>query len=50
MNMSTRFAEAPEERRRVHEYGEMVPWDKASLDIFWLRDDSLADSTSDSGP
>jgi type I restriction enzyme M protein len=28
----------------VYGYDELVARDKASLDIFWLRDDSLADS------
>jgi type I restriction enzyme M protein len=28
----------------VYGYEELVARDKASLDIFWLRDDSLADS------
>jgi type I restriction enzyme M protein len=28
----------------VYDYEELVARDKASLDIFWLRDDSLADS------
>ena len=37
-------AEAPEGRWRAYEYDELVARDKASLDIFWLRDDSLADS------
>jgi hypothetical protein len=31
-------------RWRVYGYDELVARDKASLDIFWLRDDSLADS------
>jgi type I restriction enzyme M protein len=28
----------------VYEYDELVARDKASLDIFWLKDESLADS------
>lgn len=28
----------------AYEYDELVVRDKASLDIFWLKDDSLADS------
>jgi type I restriction enzyme M protein len=32
------------ERFRRFSYDELVARDKASLDIFWLRDDSLADS------
>lgn len=34
----------PDGRWRVYEYDELVARDKASLDIFWLKDDSLADS------
>jgi type I restriction enzyme M protein len=34
----------PDGRWRVYDYDELVARDKASLDIFWLRDDSLADS------
>ena len=29
---------------RVYDYDELIARDKASLDIFWIRDDSLADS------
>lgn len=36
--------ENPEGRWRVYEYEELSARDKASLDIFWLKDDSLADS------
>ena len=28
----------------MYDYDELIARDKASLDIFWLRDDSLADS------
>ena len=35
---------APVGRWRVYNYDELIARDKASLDIFWLRDDSLADS------
>jgi type I restriction enzyme M protein len=31
-------------RWRVYGYDELVARDKASLDIFWLKDESLADS------
>jgi type I restriction enzyme M protein len=31
-------------RWRVYSYDELVARDKASLDIFWLKDESLADS------
>ncbi len=34
----------PEGRWRSYEYADLVARDKASLDIFWLRDESLADS------
>jgi type I restriction enzyme M protein len=34
----------PEGRWRVYDYDELVARDKASLDIFWLRDESLSDS------
>ena len=37
-------AEQPEGRWRVYGYEELIARDKASLDIFWLKDDSLADS------
>lgn len=37
-------AENPEGRWRAYSYDELVARDKASLDIFWLKDDSLADS------
>ena len=30
-----------DDRWRVYEYDELVARDKASLDIFWLKDDSL---------
>jgi type I restriction enzyme M protein len=36
--------ERPDGRWRVYDYNELVAGDKASLDIFWLKDESLADS------
>jgi type I restriction enzyme M protein len=36
--------QSPEGRWRVYAYDELIARDKASLDIFWLKDDSLADS------
>ena len=36
--------ETPEGRWRAYSYDELVARDKTSLDIFWLKDDSLADS------
>ncbi len=41
---ATWSAETPDGRWRVYEYDELIARDKASLDIFWLKDDSLADS------
>ena len=34
----------PEGRWRAYSYDELIARDKASLDIFWLKDDSLTDS------
>ncbi len=34
----------PDGRWRVYDYDELIARDKASLDIFWLKDESLADS------
>ncbi|HEX7971344.1 MAG TPA: hypothetical protein VF501_03890 [Thiobacillus sp.] len=34
----------PDGRWRAYDYEDLVNRDKASLDIFWLRDESLADS------
>jgi type I restriction enzyme M protein len=34
----------PDGRWRAYSYDELIARDKASLDIFWLKDDSLADS------
>ena len=36
--------ENPEGRWRAYDNGDLAARDKASLDIFWLRDDALADS------
>ncbi|PKO71605.1 MAG: DNA methyltransferase [Betaproteobacteria bacterium HGW-Betaproteobacteria-14] len=36
--------ENPEGRWRAYDYDELIARDKASLDIFWLKDESLADS------
>jgi len=36
--------DTPDGRWRVYDYDELIARDKASLDIFWLKDDSLADS------
>ena len=36
--------EAPTGRWRAYEYETLINRDKASLDIFWLKDESLEDS------
>ncbi len=36
----------PEGRWRAYDYAELVARDKASLDLFWLKDDSLEDSAN----
>ena len=36
--------ENPEGRWRSYDYGELLKRDKMSLDLFWLRDESLEDS------
>jgi type I restriction enzyme M protein len=36
----------PSGRWRRHTYDELLARDKVNLDIFWLRDDSLADTTN----
>jgi type I restriction enzyme M protein len=41
---ATWSADNPEGRWRAYEYDELIARDKASLDIVWLKDDSLADS------
>ena len=41
---ATWSAENPGGRWRAYSYDELIARDKASLDIFWLKDDSLADS------
>jgi len=38
--------ETPEGRWRAYTYDEIIARDKASLDIFWLRDESLEDSAN----
>jgi len=40
----------PEGRWRAYDYDELIARDKASLDIFWLKDDSLEDSANLSDP
>jgi type I restriction enzyme M protein len=43
-NPSNRYERTETERFRAFSYDELVARDKASLDIFWLRDESLEDS------
>jgi type I restriction enzyme M protein len=38
--------ESPSGRWRAYTYEELLARDKVSLDIFWLRDESLEDSAS----
>ena len=38
--------ENPDNRWRSYTYDEIIARDKASLDIFWLRDESLEDSAN----
>jgi len=38
--------ENPEGRWRCYEYDELLKRDKVSLDLFWLRDESLEDGDS----
>ncbi|ODS99285.1 MAG: DNA methyltransferase [Lautropia sp. SCN 69-89] len=40
----SRSGAGPDGRWRAYDYDELIARDKASLDIFWLRDESLADS------
>ena len=42
--------ETPDGRWRAYTYDEIIARDKASLDIFWLRDESLEDSANLSDP
>ena len=37
-------ADTPDGRWRAYSYDELIARDKTSLDIFWLKDESLADS------
>ena len=41
---ATWSSENPDGRWRVYDYADLVARDKASLDIFWLKDEALADS------
>ena len=43
---STWSDKKPDGRWRAYDYDELIARDKASLDIFWLKDDSLEDSAN----
>ncbi len=43
---STWSEETPEGRWRVYTYDELLKRDKLSLDLFWIKDDSLTDTAS----
>ncbi len=45
-NPDNRFQRQEAERFRAFTYDELIQRDKANLDIFWLRDDSLEDSAN----
>jgi type I restriction enzyme M protein len=45
-NPSNRHDRKPSERFRPFEYDELMKRDKANLDIFWLKDDSIEDSAN----
>ena len=45
-NPENRYDRKTSERFRPFEYEELVKRDKASLDIFWLKDESLEDSAN----
>jgi type I restriction enzyme M protein len=49
-NPENRHERKSSERFRPFDYDELVKRDKASLDIFWLKDDSLEDSANLPGP
>jgi type I restriction enzyme M protein len=44
IDAETWSADNPDGRWRAYGFDELIARDKTSLDIFWLRDDSLADS------
>jgi type I restriction enzyme M protein len=43
---ATRSEKHPEGRWRAYPYEELIARDKVSLDLFWLRDESLEDSAN----
>jgi hypothetical protein len=44
-NPANRHQQSETERFRCFSYEDLIKRDKANLDIFWLRDDSLGDSS-----
>ena len=44
-NPANRHQRSEGERFRCFSYEDLIKRDKANLDIFWLRDDSLGDSS-----
>jgi type I restriction enzyme M protein len=46
----TRFEKNPDDRWRAYNYEELINRDKASLDIFWLRDETLEESDNPPDP
>jgi type I restriction enzyme M protein len=44
LRASTWGGKQPDGRWRAHDYEDLIPRDKASLDIFWLKDESLEES------
>ena len=38
--------DTPDGRWRVYDYEELLKRDKLSLDLFWIKDDSLTDTDS----
>ena len=49
-NSDNRFQRQEAERFKAFAYDELIQRDKANLDIFWLRDESLEDSANIPAP
>jgi type I restriction enzyme M protein len=45
-NPTNRFERQETERFKVFSYDDIIKRDKVSLDIFWLKDDSVEDSAN----
>ena len=45
-NPENRHERKPTDRFKVFSYADLIKRDKASLDIFWLKDESLEDSAN----